>query len=127
MFIENKKALDSARNSVCCLWCRKACRPDAAHIYSKGAGVLDVEWNVVPLCRECHTHSHSGKSPTTEELLAIVAKRWNCRPADLTRARHTILQLDKGWDEDKVDQHMKENHLSKTIRNLVWIAWEGRQ
>lgn len=47
---------------------------DPHHIFSRGAGRLDIRENIVSLCRKCHQLNHDGKI-TRAELLDIVARR----------------------------------------------------
>lgn len=42
-----------------CLACGAQPPSDAHHIRSKGAGGGDDSWNVVPLCRWCHSAFHA--------------------------------------------------------------------
>lgn len=59
-----------------CAWCRaKVQECDPAHIFSRGAGRVDIRENVVNLCFRCHRSSHDGNGPTRDELLAIAAQR----------------------------------------------------
>lgn len=65
------------RESSSCEYCGKRTPggTDPAHIFSRGAGRVDIRENLVSLCRECHTRSHAGGEPNKETLLAIAAKR----------------------------------------------------
>lgn len=67
---------------------------DPAHIWSRGAGRVDVKENLVSLCRECHTRSHAGHEPTREQLLAIAAKREGCTPDDITEMVYRLRRDD---------------------------------
>ena len=49
--------LDMARNRAC-LVCNRRGPSDPHHLRSRGAGGGDYEWNVVSLCRSCHTEIH---------------------------------------------------------------------
>ena len=51
----------------------------AAHIFSRGAGQVDIDGNLATLGAACHWDSHNGKI-TRDELLAIVAKRERTTP-----------------------------------------------
>ena len=77
MKIINESLLQVFREKTRCEHCRKQCRQgcDPAHIFSRGAGRVDIHENLVSLCRSCHTSSHAGGSPTKAEMLAIAAKR----------------------------------------------------
>ena len=87
MKIVDKKLLDGFREAWRCEWCDKptpsGCDPH--HIYSRGAGRLDVRINLIALCREDHQAVHAGKI-SREDLLAIVARREGCLPEDITTA-----------------------------------------
>lgn len=58
-----------------CEFCHRAGPVDGAHIYSRGAGRVDIAENLCSLCRCCHSLSHNGQEPTREQLLEIAAKR----------------------------------------------------
>ena len=42
-----------------CLCCGAIPPVDACHIKSRGSGGGDEWWNVIPMCRKCHTEQHS--------------------------------------------------------------------
>lgn len=46
-----------------CVACKIHNQSDPAHIRSKGCRGPDIEWNVIPLCRNCHSlqHQHGWK------------------------------------------------------------------
>lgn len=54
--IIDEKLLAKIRKRPCVI-CRIT-PSDAAHILTKGAGNPDVEWNLLPLCRQHHTIQH---------------------------------------------------------------------
>lgn len=82
-----------------CEYCRKPCPDgrDPAHIYSRGAGRVDVRRNLVSLCRECHTRSHAGHAPRRWRLLIIAAKRELTTPKEIRDLVHSI-RMDVGRD-----------------------------
>ncbi len=47
---------------------------DPHHVFSKGAGRVDVAANLIGLCRACHNGVHAG-TIKRDRLLTIVAKR----------------------------------------------------
>jgi hypothetical protein len=77
MRIENERLLAEFRHAARCEWCGKRTPQgcDPAHLFSRGAGRVDVRDNLAALCRECHTKQHAGNEPTVEQLLVLVAKR----------------------------------------------------
>lgn len=54
----NEKVLDLRRWQPC-IACYQGPPCDPAHVVSVGAGGPDTEWNVVSLCRKCHSLQHS--------------------------------------------------------------------
>ena len=61
-----------------CDWCGETGRCDPHHLWGRGMGGgsrLDIEINLVSLCRFCHRSHHDGNEPTRADLLAIVAAR----------------------------------------------------
>lgn len=60
-----------------CEWCGKYGGVDPHHIFARGLGGghrLDIEINLIALCRLCHNEVHAGHIMRVD-LLAIVAKR----------------------------------------------------
>lgn len=60
-----------------CEFCGRSCPSgrDPAHIFSRGAGRVDIACNLVSLCRHCHSMSHGGEVPTRRDLMCIAAMR----------------------------------------------------
>lgn len=56
--VEDRKLLNAIKKWPC-LVCKSTYCVDPAHIHSKGAGGPDLIWNVIPLCRICHTIQHA--------------------------------------------------------------------
>lgn len=92
----DEKVLEAARKRPRCEWCGRRRPLDAAHIMSKGAGRVDIDGNVVGLCRLCHRRNHAGTDPTTADLLAVAAAREKCLQDDIVREVYRIRQLPKG-------------------------------
>ncbi len=91
MKVINKALLREFRLMKNCAWCKRRVEEcDPAHIYSRGAGRVDVRCNLVNLCRECHTRSGAGHSPTRDELLAIAGKRDGKTPDEITEMIYRI-------------------------------------
>lgn len=78
-------AIDRARTRPRCEWCDRK-QPqgcDPAHIFSRGAGRVDHDWNLAGLCRECHGASHSGLPPSREQLIKLAAEREGVTPEQI--------------------------------------------
>lgn len=77
MKVIDKDLLKRFREKTQCEFCGVQSHDgmDPAHIFSRGAGRIDVSPNIVALCRECHTRSHAGGEPNKQQLLAIAAAR----------------------------------------------------
>ncbi len=89
--------LADVRLQPCC-WCSRRAPSEAAHIYAKGMGnsrQIDLPWNVVPLCRECHQSSHDGQLPLTFDLLAIAAQRTGLFQAEIENLYARMMKADK--------------------------------
>lgn len=55
---QNEKFLADVRE-LNCIACGKMCPSDPHHLKSVGSGGGDDPWNVIPLCRLCHTSWHT--------------------------------------------------------------------
>ena len=77
MKIVDEALLDEFRSARKCEFCRERTPrgADPAHIFSRGAGRVDIRENLVALCRNCHLENHAGKMPGRSALLAIAAMR----------------------------------------------------
>lgn len=88
MKIINATLLDRFRGErLCCEWCKKVKYCVASHIYTRGAGRVDIEENLLSLCGECEWSHHSpGGHPTVEEMKLIVALRMGITPESIKDA-----------------------------------------
>lgn len=49
------------RQAGCCEACLQYCEElDPCHVKSKGAGGSDDDWNILSMCRGCHSFQHSS-------------------------------------------------------------------
>ncbi len=76
MRIVDEELLEKFRSKTTCEWCKKLFLSglDPHHVHSKGAGRLDIQWNLIALCRRCHSDVHDGRI-LRDDLLAVVAAR----------------------------------------------------
>jgi len=56
--IINKYLLGMIANLQCCACDNQTTKTDPHHLTHRGAGGGDVEDNLVPLCRKCHSELH---------------------------------------------------------------------
>ena len=77
MKVIHKALLKELSQPGLCEWCNKYCSDglDPHHIFSRGAGRVDIRKNLVSLCRTCHSSNHNGKEPTRVQLLLLVSVR----------------------------------------------------
>jgi len=68
-----KKRLYVSNTIPCCVTGQTPV--DLHHLYSRGAGGGDEDWNLIPLCREMHQKIHNV-GMTTFILLHPEAKSW---------------------------------------------------
>jgi hypothetical protein len=103
MNVVDEKVLDRFRGPGKCEWCghlRK--RLDAAHIFTRGAGRLDLPINLVGLCHWCHVCHHNGATPTRAQLLVVAAIREGWPPDAMESCIHYLRdQLDKDGEPIK--------------------------
>lgn len=92
MIREDETLLDLFRGAGRCEWCLRWCElRHAAHIFARGMGSggrLDVRFNVVAICWQCHQENHAGRKPKREDLLAAVAQRHNLTPEEVEDIIH---------------------------------------
>lgn len=68
-----------------CELCNRPGPTDAAHIFSVGAGGPTADFNLVALCRYCHSQSHAG-FPQRWVLQCVAAVRMGVSPMDIEEA-----------------------------------------
>lgn len=92
MKLIDKDLLREFNEKTICEWCRRSFPGglDAAHIFSRGAGRVDIRGNLVSLCRECHTRSHTSGVPSLWQLLEMAAKREGCSVDDIEAKIYAI-------------------------------------
>ena len=99
MKIENNDVLDLFREKQQCELCNSRvgqCEPH--HYYPKGMGgghQMDVEFNLVALCRTCHQRCEDGVIPRRLVLLHI-ANRHGTTPEAIQESLWLIDRLPKG-------------------------------
>lgn len=100
MKVVDEKLLAEFRESPRCEWCNKAKPVEPHHIFSRGAGRLDIRWNLVALCRWCHSSAHSANSvnnarPKLQDLLELVARREGIKPEEIKPRVDRLRRQDK--------------------------------
>ena len=94
-----------------CEYCGRKAKTDCAHIWSRGAGQVDIIENLVSLCRRCHRRSHDGHDPSRSALMVIVCQRegkpFSLRFEVANRIEDRVHRLRrmrkvKVWDVDKM-------------------------
>ena len=78
MIIESDTVLCEAIDRYCCEVCgsRLPQGSDPHHIFSKGAGRVDIPENIASLCRLCHNRAHAGQ--ISRLLLLVIAGHREC-------------------------------------------------
>ncbi len=86
-----------------CEWCKRPAfgGTDCAHVFSRGAGWVDIFPNLVALCRECHSRQGNGGSPTPMMLLELAARREGMTAEEVREEVYRIRRLDKSGQEIK--------------------------
>lgn len=100
MKIINLDLLAKFRAAWRCEWCgrRTPNGCDPAHVFARGmggGGQLDVIFNLVSLCRQCHQSHHDGNRPTRLNLLGLVAVREGMFPVEVETEIFRLLQMRK--------------------------------
>jgi hypothetical protein len=136
MKVVNPSLIASYRTPGPCRYCGKVVRMRcAAHIFSRGAGQVDIPCNLVSLGMDavtdcdCHARSHGGNEPTTDELLAVSAADHGCLQGDIEELVWLIRRLDKTCSEAGYLRAVKELNFSarrlamreyESFRGVVW-------
>ena len=109
MRIEHEDLMDVFRFKTRCECCGVSVAGcDPAHIYSRGAGRVDIASNFVGLANLCHTKSHAGHQPNRKRLLEIAAKREGTTPQAITDTVQFIRRIPKGSNEKTILFLMEE-------------------
>lgn len=130
MKIESPLTLARFRSPGRCEYCSAPGQREAAHVFSAGAGRMDIDINLVSLglgpwawaygglssC-QCHVQNHNNKPPTRDDLLEIVARRESVAVVDLEAALYLIRRLPNGARRDQVIRELSE--VSEECRRLV--------
>ena len=111
MIVINEPLLQEFREKTVCEWCRKTYRSglDPHHIFSRGAGRVDIRENLLALCRECHLFANAGGEPTKDQLLEVAAKREKMTPDKIVSKVYRMRRYDrcKVWNvEEKTDDRL---------------------
>ncbi len=78
-----------------CEFCGWNSQRHAHHIYSRGAGQVDIRENLVGLCWRCHRQNHDGHEPKRNQLLQVAAWREGTTPHAITAEVHRLRRLPK--------------------------------
>lgn len=91
-----EQTLDLFRRGGWCDWCRAwAERREPDHVFTRGAGRLDIRIALAGLCRDCHQRRHDGGEPSPDDLLLMVAQRERTRQDDIRDVVYLLRRLDK--------------------------------
>lgn len=118
MRITDDELMEEFRRATHCSYCGVACPQgcDPAHAYSRGAGRLDVRWNLLALCRPCHIRNHHN-AITRYQVLTVIARRENVALSSIQEAIYLLRRADRGWTSNQWDNEMAG--LSEEAERLV--------
>ncbi len=114
MKIVNDDLIASYRKRGRCLWCSEMVNLCAAHLFSKGAGQVDLPFNLISLGQNavvdcsCHQDSHYSQSPGRDKLLAINARLYKTTPQAIEDVVQWVRRLPKGSSRERVFEAMGE-------------------
>lgn len=95
MRVIDKKLLKQFSQPGRCECCGRMCGSrDPHHLFSRGAGRIDVRQNLVSICRECHSMVHSG-AMCRKAMLEIAAKREGTTPDEIEALVYRLRADDK--------------------------------
>jgi hypothetical protein len=126
--IINDALLASYRTSGPCRWCGRHVRMRcAAHIFSRGAGRVDIPSNLVALGMDalrdcdCHHRSHQGERPIFEDLLAVSAADNDCLQGSISDLVYLVRRLDKSTTKEtflRACESLNDDARSLAFRQL---------
>jgi hypothetical protein len=98
------------------------------HLFSKGAGQLDISINLIalgmPLTCDCHGSHHDGNEPSFEQLLALSAQDHDCLQGDIETVVYLLRdQLPKGATVQMIERAGKK--LGLGARRLLLKELRG--
>lgn len=98
MKIDNKKLREEIGLKRMCEYCGKPSLnpPDVHHLFSRGAGWVDIRCNLIALDRTCHQLNHAGKEPMALHLAMKIAEREKIVVADIEAVVMLIRRLPNG-------------------------------
>ncbi len=130
MKIIDKELLREFAGKTRCELCKKALRHAAHphHIYSRGAGRLDIAENLVALggpwdCG-CHGLFHGGRI-MLDDLLAVAAVREGCLQTEITAYVHLLRRTAKGQPMPprlKTVGSICSSPVLKTVLRVFWCS-----
>lgn len=133
MKIQNEAVLDRFRGPGICLWCRKpVTRREPDHVFTRGAGQLDISINIAGLCAPfvggaCHAKRHGGSLPLRAKdgqdgLLERVAAREMVLAEDIVTVVHLFRRLPKDAPEATIDREIGQ--LGESAADLARRVYE---
>lgn len=102
-----------------CEFCRKLVRRrECHHVYTRGAGRLDLRLNLIALCAtfsggdNCHDAAHNGAIMRCD-LLAVVAAREGCNQVDIEAIVFLFRRLPRNPSEADVARELAGLNLGQ--------------
>ena len=87
--LKDKKAYERARKPYCEV-CGKKAYGGPHHIFTRGAGGADHEYNLIQLCFSCHYEKVPSGKLSREKLLGIVAQREDMTVGELEEINYLM-------------------------------------
>ncbi len=127
MLILNPAAMSRARQRPRCEWTGEPLPhgADPAHVFSRGSGGPEADWNLVSLSRAAHSSHHDGNEPLHCNLLAIVAQRHQCLQGDIEAAVWALRRLPNDPSPERLKRELAA--IPRRAAELVREAIAGHQ
>ena len=132
MTYKSEATLDQFRGSGICEWCRQpVSRREAAHVFSRGTGQLDIRIALAGLCgafsggQNCHAKSHGEGYPGQDDLLLMVAKRECVRQDDIRAVVYLLRRLNQDGRRTRQNRPLAEElaELCGPARELFAVVF----
>lgn len=128
----DENTLNAFRGPGLCDYCNAwVPRREAAHVFSKGTGRLDIRIALAGLCgaftggMNCHGRQHNEGEPSQDDLLLMVSRRENVRQDDIRAVVWLLRRLRQDGRRTRHNRALADelSELPGPARELFFSVW----